>query len=146
MLDSVEAEPPEEEELEEEPDPVELPLEEEPEAVPLEDELPEFDPLELLPELEEEPPLFEEPDSEPEELLLPFELLESEELAESELDELFEEEAFSFTLVLAVEDSLEDFSVLALFSDAASCFVCAVSVAVKIGSVFSPIPWPAVNT
>lgn len=146
LADSVEAEPLEEAESEEEPEPVELPPEVDPEPLLLpEVELLDSDPLELLPELDEEPLLPEEAEFDPEELL--FELPDSEALAEFELEELFVEEAFSFVLVLALEDSLVAFSVFAvLFSEVASCFVWAVSVAVKIGSVFSPIPWPAVNT
>ena len=114
------------------------------EPEPLEDELPE--PEFELPEFEDEPLLPEEPEFELEES--PLELLESVELEESELDEPALEESLEsdeLPLPLAADCSFA-FSLEAEPLSVASCFVCAVSVAVNIGSVLVPMPLPAVNT
>lgn len=105
-----------------------------------EDELPEPEdevPLELEPELEPEP------EEEPDELLL-------EEPVSVDPDEL----PFDFDVsVDVVPDVFDDWSLLPeeplaafAFSVVFSCAVCSVVLDVKIGSVFSPMPWPAVNT
>ena len=147
MLDSVEADPlpaePDSEFADPEPEPDEELPEEEPDPLVFEESEPEDEPELLLPEpLPEEEPLLEEPEF-PELELLPA-LLESEEPDELLPDVLPELDELSCVLVVA--DSLVDAFSFEVFSAVEACLVCAVSVAVNIGSVFSPIPWPAVNT
>ncbi len=132
---------PEPEPVEPEPDPEEDPLEEEPEPLvpeePEPDEEPEPPESEPLPEADDPLPEDEEPEL-PELEPLPA-LLASEEPDELLLEELPESDELPCVLVVA--DSLaEAFSFEESLSEVAACFVCAVSVAVKMGSVFSPMP------
>ena len=139
MFESAEAEPlPEEPEDDHEP--AEEPAEEdpgasfpdEPEPEPVEE--PEFS--EALPEEDELP--FEEPeDPEPELLLL-------DELDESALEDSPDWEEPSFDLVDV--DSFEVASFAAPLLAEELCFAWDASLAVNMGSVFSPMPWPSVNT
>ena len=144
MPESAEEEPlPEEPEDEPEP---EEPLPEEDPELPLPDEPePEFDEdpafSELLPE-DDDPP-FEEPE-EPEAPEPEPPLAELEESDESTPDAPFDWEEASFAFV--DDDSLAASPFAAPLLAEEPCFAWDASLAVKIGSVFSPMPWPSVNT
>ena len=139
MFESAEAEPLPEE-PEDDPEPAEEPAEEDPgasfpdELEPEPVEEPEFS--EALPEEDKLP--FEEPeDPEPELLLL-------DELDESALEDSPDWEEPSFDLVDV--DSFEVASFAAPLLAEELCFAWNASLAVNMGSVFSPMPWPSVNT
>ena len=139
MFESAEAEPLPEE-PEDDPEQAEEPAEEDPgasfpdELEPEPVEEPEFS--EALPEEDELP--FEEPeDPEPELLLL-------DELDESALEDSPDWEEPSFDLVDV--DSFEVASFAAPLLAEELCFAWDASLAVNMGSVFSPMPWPSVNT
>lgn len=142
MLESAEADPLPEE-PEDDPEPAEEPAEEDPEVSfpdelePEPDEVPEFP--EALPE-EDEPPFEEPEDPEPELLLLD----ELDELDESALEDSPDWEEPSFDLVDV--DSFEVASFAAPLLAEELCFAWDASLAVNMGSVFSPMPRPSVNT